>query len=801
MDNSFYFTGYGAVDVRGSSLNVCLFGEKILTASFTLNHPLAIQKALITTVSTVNCKVLVADVLTTTKDLYRFYKRIKHVPVWPEKKENIWQSELVPSLTKPYQSFTEESGMILVATDVMDIYHGNEGVFYSFCNLPAIFTPDDVDYDASYISPEGCPSSMVVDHCAESISSHGSDIIFGIKYEPRPVKTPRAPIGYYEDLGFHEPPVPSEPPCFLRQPSMLRYVHADDPSRQLIDQDRSVKPGCIFFTRAIGYGVFIYQGNDDKFYLYDPYSHPATNESLTKPDYLTRSRTIELTDVKRIWVTHAHVVLWKENGETEFFLNECCEKFIIPDLLDVNASMPGIPGFLVLSNSAIQTLRGKTMTIINLYGVDNDKETLQENTIVRPPRIIEACNYYFTVKQSKIWYHQMNNTESRALVSVEPGETVYLGACVIIRGEHSTYYLDALGKRILLSGSQGKKPYKINYGLDLGQLGMKHSILVSSSRQCDLLRVAMIAAQQLGICEKNAIYSISWRIVEEGKVLHSGDGVSLEMLSRLGEIIREKYLEGERFVHWSSGVKELTKNELYLLGMVLRMISFTGNLPRMPITFLLAINNLEWMLCLHRTPTIDDYEYFARTFDPDAFANLKAICDSPEMIKECGFDTYHAALAHYCEMNRETFNIRENNQIAKGFLGEGFTFFTARNLGSINAYFTGDPEKLLDRSWQLGVSLPSGFREKDFAGKIEEFKTRILTLSIEDHAVLIRNWTGKSIISRGPLLMVLKKRKPGRPDFIFRTCEKKLEVCQDLFDDIESLLEALCRPETDFQLR
>lgn len=798
MCDTFYYTGIGAVEIRGSVLSAVSFQGKITTASFVLDRPFSIQKAIVRRVSGHGKSVLVVDVLTTSKEFYRFYKKLKDGSQTKEPKERVWKSELIPPRGQPYRYFTEETDKRLIATNVRDIHHSMDGILYSFCGTTAIFTPDGVDYDVCYVSPDGHPSRMIADYSAKTIISNNTDcIILGLEYTPPVQRLPARSVSssWEEDLGEHEPVSLSH----VWQPPLMRYIVFVDPSKEFIDHDRMVKPGRIFYTRVINQGVFVYEGTDGKYYLYDPHSHPATDATLDKPDYLTRSRIIELSDVKRIWVAIEYMALWKENGETEFFLKKTCEKFVIPDLIEVNSVDVNSSTFLVVSESSIDTLRGEKMSVFNVYA--SDKQCSHEITVVRPRRLFDSSNYYFTVKNLKIVVHSSSdgNSQEREMTYVEPGETVYLGASVVLRGENSTHYVNEEGKRLLLGGSHNKSMYKIEGKIDPGLLTRTIPISLVAANGSDIFQIIMTAAQLKGYCEKNELYGVTWKIMETGKVLHGGNGVTAEVLSRLGDIIRERFLQGDRFVHWSPRIKEMTKHELYLLGLVIRMVCLRTDLPRLPLGFLLAVKNLEWTLNLHRMPTVDDYEYFAETFNPDAFAGLSAMRNSPDAIKACGFETYHAALAHFCEMDQEMPNITENNMIAKGFIGKGFEFFRTFNLGSISAYFSGNPAAVSQRKWKLDVVLNSGCSEQAISGKIQEFRDRAMTLDASDYAVLMRNWTGATSVGLVSLTLKVVKRKANVPDFNFNTCRRTLKVCQDLFENVEGLLEALCLPEYEFQ--
>lgn len=304
------------------------------------------------------------------------------------------------------------------------------------------------------------------------------------------------------------------------------------------------------------------------------------------------------------------------------------------------------------------------------------------------------------------------------------------------------------------------------------------------ARRCE--RLALLA-EMFGIYNK---YDIS--IDRKGQTVSHGPGVKKVFVQdALSQFSSTYFTQHNACTSIDlAAVDSLTAPQLFAYGRMLHLaIAMTKHQLsiRLPVILLAAV--------LGRELTIPELEYIVTKETPESFESIQAYSLDPQGLADCGYDTYRECLehtVHYYGTHTDTASQQRLKEISR-VIAAGIVSITPiknrklMNLPTLDYYMSGD--YCIDRS-----------RLKDLITCYEsasiEYKDLIIeiidTLTEEQLAILLKNWTGTSVAQNRSYLVSTSE------NIDFTTCSSTLRLPRSATDQSiisrETLIELLTTP-------
>lgn len=237
-------------------------------------------------------------------------------------------------------------------------------------------------------------------------------------------------------------------------------------------------------------------------------------------------------------------------------------------------------------------------------------------------------------------------------------------------------------------------------------------------------------------------------------------------------------------------LRELKDNQLYVIG---KMLVWALNASRVYLS--IRIPTIVYAAVARTLPTKMTLEYFAHKEDPEAYFQLKQIENSPEALKDAGYDDYMQGLLTLCKFDRESSGktglteseINEEyergeyeiaRKIADGILNHANIAICKLNLATLDYYFSGDYTINVDRLTEF----------INFGSSASNYKSTVLSiikkLSESQLRSLIRNWTGTSAVNYSNIQLEVHVSDSNINQIVdFHTCNRLLTINPRLFTE------------------
>lgn len=297
--------------------------------------------------------------------------------------------------------------------------------------------------------------------------------------------------------------------------------------------------------------------------------------------------------------------------------------------------------------------------------------------------------------------------------------------------------------------------------------------------------------------------------VDQGKELAFGQGTKREFFTKALTEFEERYLIMANCLSELNvdAASSLDDTSLYALGRMLHMIIIhTSNhlALRLPLSLVSEI--------LTKDLTESELEYFASQEYGDAFSAVRESKDDAELLASLGFESYEENLKSICKYYYDATSAATTQKISKQ-IAKGFTEYvpitnlTMMNAPTLDYYLSGDyriNRELLIKNLKVnnyGESSPQPEATDCIQGIIS-------TISEDDLAVLLRNWSGSTTVSRASTYtVILYSNTSNNEDIVnglcFSTCSYQIHLNHDLLDaDItphETLIDMLTTPANYMQ--
>lgn len=316
-------------------------------------------------------------------------------------------------------------------------------------------------------------------------------------------------------------------------------------------------------------------------------------------------------------------------------------------------------------------------------------------------------------------------------------------------------------------------------------------------------------------------FSISF--VEGKNVLSYGGGVTREFMDTAVKEFSDTYLiKGNYLVDYDlEKMAAFTNDELYCLGILFHTVICQSkcNLPiRLPLSFHSCI--------LKKDFSLQELEYFAEIENPEIFNLVLSYKEKPDLIIDFGYDSYTDCLETLCKLKnshsdtlvkevsnnltKETLqkNEVENINNINKCLRKGFNdYFIVNKLKKMNIptfdyYLSGKFN--LDRGLLI-KNLSVTKEDSKNVSKFLDFAVQFINqLSEKDLKVLLKNWTGYSVVLKSPYYIHIlnknknknKKKSVSLTGCKFSTCMCEITIMEELFrsKNIDTLGKLLISP-------
>uniref|UniRef100_A0A6C0C6H6 HECT domain-containing protein n=1 Tax=viral metagenome TaxID=1070528 RepID=A0A6C0C6H6_9ZZZZ len=279
-------------------------------------------------------------------------------------------------------------------------------------------------------------------------------------------------------------------------------------------------------------------------------------------------------------------------------------------------------------------------------------------------------------------------------------------------------------------------------------------------------------------------FSINY--VDKNQTISFGNGPKREFMETAINHFADKYLHnyGTHSTFNLESIKKFSENDLICIGFMLHAVicHSMNNLPfRLPLILLFAIKK--------RIIYREELEFFAKLIAQDIYGTIMQYRDDPEKFNEIGtdFDNYDEMLNSLCGIPTDATELAKSHEISK-YIANGFTSYSEiKNLESMNYptleyYISGD--YVIDRK-----TLINNLKIKD---KYKKIVTDIIeNLSEEKLAILLKNWSGTSIVKKkNEYTVIISKKTNGDPDILFMTCSLGMRISTQLMTspDMQNIL-------------
>jgi hypothetical protein len=299
--------------------------------------------------------------------------------------------------------------------------------------------------------------------------------------------------------------------------------------------------------------------------------------------------------------------------------------------------------------------------------------------------------------------------------------------------------------------------------------------------------------------------------IDKTNVVSYGDGPKREFMDAALIDFSGKYLvKNNNCAEYNlEKMASLADDDLVTIGIMLHAVICHSNsyLPiRIPLPLISAI--------LKKNPTIVELEYFAKLEDPEAFNNLYPYKDDDKMIKTFGYDNYEECLKFICKFYHDEDNNLAIEKISK-LIATGFNNYNdiknlaIMNMPTLDYFLSGDyniDRNLLLKNLVIGIDSSDEKEEIHLENMIID---TIKNLSEEKLAILLKNWSGTSVVKKSNdyNIFISKQsdqvdKKLAQYDIHFATCNIAITIKKQLFSNPEtrSLLVDLLTTPINFML-
>lgn len=274
--------------------------------------------------------------------------------------------------------------------------------------------------------------------------------------------------------------------------------------------------------------------------------------------------------------------------------------------------------------------------------------------------------------------------------------------------------------------------------------------------------------------------------VNKNEVISYGDGPKRDFLESAISQFADKYLifNTASCVYNPDTITKFTEDELVCVGYMLHAVicHSMDNLPfRLPLILLLAIKN--------KVITRDELEYFVYKESPDIFKNILKYQDDPEGFAslDSGYDSYLNLLLQKSGIPAETDIHTQMTNISKNIALGFIAYAEIKNLASMNYptldyYISGD--YIVDRQSLIkNIEIQDKYRKT--------IVDIINSLSEDKLAILLRNWSGTSIVKKKCVytISITKEihddNKYNPADVNFATCPIIMNISKKIISNPE----------------
>lgn len=289
------------------------------------------------------------------------------------------------------------------------------------------------------------------------------------------------------------------------------------------------------------------------------------------------------------------------------------------------------------------------------------------------------------------------------------------------------------------------------------------------------------------------------KYINKNNIVSYGDGPKREFMESAINEFFEKYLIKHNILTTFNleKISEFLEDELISIGYMLHaVICHSCN----PLPFKLPLILLE---TVKKKPIkLEELEYFAKIEDPELFNNAFKFRNNLEAFKslDAGYDSYYDLICDVCKYQT---NLDKNiSEICKN-IGIGFkSYMEIKNLNIMNYptldyYISGDP--LIDRRLLIkNLEVNSIDSETNYTDIVVNI---IKNLSEDKLIILLRNWSGTSIVKKNVLYRVdiMKSKHMVNQDIHYATCSLTMNISEEIIKTYGSsnlLIDVLSSPMT-----
>ena len=277
------------------------------------------------------------------------------------------------------------------------------------------------------------------------------------------------------------------------------------------------------------------------------------------------------------------------------------------------------------------------------------------------------------------------------------------------------------------------------------------------------------------------------KYIEKGEIISYGDGPKREFLeTAVMEFFETCLIQNNVCTYFNMDmITSFTSDELYCIGLMLHTIicHSKNHLPfRLPILLLKAVKGRKLKKI--------ELEYFAQNEDPEIFNNARQFSDDPDGFKslDSDFATYEDLLYDICGCKNMKKSSEINSDIAKGIIAYSeIKNLDIMNYPTLDYYFSGN----------YTINRLTLLKNLKIMRTYKETITHIIkTLPEKKLYVLLRNWSGTSVVKKSFVYEIVVEKKS---DLYFATCSITIHIPKELLINPimqPHLVDMLCTPIT-----
>lgn len=281
-----------------------------------------------------------------------------------------------------------------------------------------------------------------------------------------------------------------------------------------------------------------------------------------------------------------------------------------------------------------------------------------------------------------------------------------------------------------------------------------------------------------------------------------GDGVKREFIHDAIREFQNKYLVKSNHLtkFHTETMEKLNKDRLFYIGKMLNIAICHSNGPlniRLPLNLLYHLKNKT------RKFDLAELEYFAKKENPVVFNKIHTYRNDPEGFAalDTEYDSYEKYLEHLCgyDSNENKLLDMVCSNITKGFYSYGAIKNIAKmNFPTLDYYLSGD--FLINRDLLIENITIRHYSLSDVDKYHQVINKNIRDLPENKLAVLLKNWTGTSVVERdAEYNITITNDQDESSNIYFGTCNRDLIISDNVIDNPEifgSLIDIITQPFT-----